>query len=83
MKNYKSKFKKNSHVLLRMNTDIKKYFIVLNKIKFGMGGWVIRVHQWPINLGWGRVIQRKKICVYLRAFFAKKLAYSVWNKWFF
>jgi hypothetical protein len=58
MKKYKSKFKKGiSHGLTRMNTDIKKYFIVLNKIKFGMGSWVIRVHQWPINMGWGWVIQ--------------------------
>jgi hypothetical protein len=48
---------KISHGLTRINTDIKKYFIVLNKIKFGMGGWVICVHLWPINPGWGWVIQ--------------------------
>jgi hypothetical protein len=58
--------KLNGHGLARMDRDLKKYFIVLNKIKFGMGGWVIRVHLWPINPGWGWVIQIKKsafICV--------------------
>jgi hypothetical protein len=34
--------KLNGHGLARMDRDLKKYFIVLNKIKFGMGGWVIR-----------------------------------------
>jgi hypothetical protein len=53
MQKYKSNFKNISYGLTRMNTDLKKYFIVLNKIKFGMGGWVIRVHLWPINPGWG------------------------------
>jgi hypothetical protein len=68
MEKYKAKFKKRiSHGLTRINTDIKKYFIVLNKIRFGMGSWEIRVHLWPINWGWGWVIQRKKICVYLCA----------------
>jgi len=63
---------------------IKKYFIVLNKIKFGMGGWVIRVHQWPINLGvrLGN-LNPKNLCLSACFFFAKKLTYSVWNKWFF
>jgi hypothetical protein len=58
MQNYKSNFKRRiSHGLTQMNTDIKKYFIVLNKIRFGIGNRVIRVHLWPINLGEGRVIQ--------------------------
>jgi hypothetical protein len=55
MKNDKSKFKRRiSHGLTQMNTDIKKYIIILNKIRFGMGGWVICVYLWPINLGWGK-----------------------------
>jgi hypothetical protein len=53
-----------------MNADLKEYFIVLNKIKFGMGGWVIRVHLWPINLGRGWVIQRKKAAFIYVLFFS-------------
>jgi hypothetical protein len=50
-----------------MNTDLKKYLIVLNKIKFGMGDWVILIHLRQINLDWRWVNKILKNCVYLRA----------------
>jgi hypothetical protein len=72
MENYNLKFKNIiSHGLTRINTDIEKYFIVLEKIEFGKGGWVICVHLWPINPEWGRV---SKILKNLRL----SACYSFW-----
>jgi hypothetical protein len=54
MENDKSKFKKISHGLTRINTDIKKYFIVLNKIKLEwMGGQSVYICSQLIRGGVG------------------------------